>query len=376
MSESFKGENFYSYSDEEWFEIQKTLKEEATVSPKKEGVEEKEKAVESIQDTAVKESKETKTPKEFSEAGRERLVKSFRERFKKAVYATALVTFASAYSVGISPGPDKIGFNKEDVSRMLNNQVQISSYIEAAKAASAEGEMEPEERQITAKAAREGLILQEELGQTILNEVIDAYPESAEKTAELKGINAEKLKKIGIDVETVQSTLNNLPEQWRKKIGSISGEEKIEKIPERYGLALTKEGYLTGAMAEYNYQTGITDITFFKCPGGWLKKDFQLLLLHETGHANDWRARYRNVPERINMMYENLKRVKSPDRFRSGYVESIKNPDKQIESSLKTVEYWAEIVKQYFSDKEQLSNKDQELVKQFMEYSIRSEVKK
>ncbi len=298
--------------------------------------------------------------KEWSEAGRERLVKSFRERFKKTLSLAVLPTvFAAALTFA---APEKIGFNRKDVSEILNNQIQISSYIEAADAVSKEGEMEIEKRQITARAAQEGLILKKELGQKILDESIDAYPESAEKTAELKGINAEKLKKIGIDAETVKSALNNLPEQWQKKIGSISGKEKIEKVQKKYGLS---KDYLTAATATYDYGTGITDIEFYKLPGGWSKKDVQIKLTHEAAHANDWKARYRNVPERINMMYENLKRVKSTDRFRSGYVESIKNADKQYELSLKTGEYWAEITKQYFSDKEELPKQDRNLVEQF-----------
>jgi hypothetical protein len=300
--------------------------------------------------------------KEFPEAGRERLVKSFRERFKKAVAATVLpIAFTAAIVVST---PEKIGFKKEDVSKMLNSQTQISSYIEAANLTYKEGEMEPEERQITAKAAQEGTVIKNQVGEENLNGMIDTVPLNPESKKEPTLIKEERdFEKINLDIEILKSALNKLPEKWRKNIRSVSCDTKaVEKsyVKEKYGI----ENGIVVAQAKRDCSIGLTDITFFKSLDKWAEDEIREILTHEAGHANDWRNHDKSIPQRINMLYETMKRTQSSDRFRSWYVESIKIADKHRELATKSTEYWAEIVSAYFTDKK-LPSPDKEMVEKF-----------
>ncbi|MDB4940163.1 MAG: hypothetical protein JWO40_588 [Candidatus Doudnabacteria bacterium] len=67
-------------------------------------------------------------------------------------------------------------------------------------------------------------------------------------------------------------------------------------------------------------------------------------LLHEIWHNSDWYGA-RSVPteERLRLLQDIIQRVKSPDRYKSDYVESINNPDKQKELQYKATEYFAEV---------------------------------
>jgi len=86
-------------------------------------------------------------------------------------------------------------------------------------------------------------------------------------------------------------------------------------------------------------------------------------LAHEIGHANDWELdNEMNHEERADLLLSISERLSSEDRFQSNYVESINNADKQKESYLKAIEYWAEICGQYFQDPAQLHVKDFRIV--------------
>jgi hypothetical protein len=81
-------------------------------------------------------------------------------------------------------------------------------------------------------------------------------------------------------------------------------------------------------------------------------------LAHELGHENDWERSTKLSPEqRLEFLMKVHDRVTSESRFRSGYVESILNgelypemKDPEVILRTATVEYWAEITAEYFSN--------------------------
>jgi hypothetical protein len=92
------------------------------------------------------------------------------------------------------------------------------------------------------------------------------------------------------------------------------------------------------------------------------------LILHETFHLQDWNSNsLLTYEERLELYKTIIDRVKSPDRFKSTYVESISNEDKQAELSAKAGEYFAEIGATYLSgDVNLLPKEDRLLVENFI----------
>ncbi|MES2953045.1 MAG: hypothetical protein V4674_00610 [Patescibacteria group bacterium] len=120
-------------------------------------------------------------------------------------------------------------------------------------------------------------------------------------------------------------------------------------------------------------------ITIYDVRKGYDKAAFLATLMHEMGHPNDWSnsASLTNF-ERIDMLTDVIGRLLAEDRFRSKYVENItikelglyhpgskekelsEEEKKQILFEIKTGEYWAEIQKEYFKDKEKFKEEHPE----------------
>lgn len=84
---------------------------------------------------------------------------------------------------------------------------------------------------------------------------------------------------------------------------------------------------------------------------------------HEIAHANDWVSdNEMSTLERVNLLLKIYKRLKSPDRYLSYYVESIQGKDLKEQNYNRAVEYWAEISEQYFKDASRLHIDDFRLV--------------
>lgn len=84
---------------------------------------------------------------------------------------------------------------------------------------------------------------------------------------------------------------------------------------------------------------------------------------HEICHSNDWESDNEMTAEqRINLLLRVSGRLSAKDRFRSSYVESIKNDDPQKQRYNKAVEYWAVTCGQYFENATKLNIKDFRLV--------------
>lgn len=87
------------------------------------------------------------------------------------------------------------------------------------------------------------------------------------------------------------------------------------------------------------------------------------LLPHEVAHANDWlRDSEMTLDERIQLLYDVVKRVDAPDRWKSVYVEEIKNEDPQLQTYKRSIEYFAEISAAYMHTPDKLNKKDFDIV--------------
>lgn len=162
------------------------------------------------------------------------------------------------------------------------------------------------------------------------------------------------IKSEGLEVKEkeLRAILKTYPESWVRRISSIkqSETELRELSPlSNYGV----KGYEIGALVKLSssgkYRLFISDTFAF------LKTQKMVeTLSHEIAHAGF----------SAELLDKILLRLEAEDRFKSPYVESIKNPDKGTETAIKVQEYWAEICKQYFDDAESLDKKDFEIIEE------------
>jgi len=116
------------------------------------------------------------------------------------------------------------------------------------------------------------------------------------------------------------------------------------------------------------------------------KEDFIDILKHEVHHANDWQnSKLLSSAERVSMLYDVALRSIASDRFMSPYVEGIKIEElethfkgkidnetakDQLLKFVHATEYWAEIAKAYFNNKQQFKKdhlKDYDVVKKWID---------
>lgn len=168
--------------------------------------------------------------------------------------------------------------------------------------------------------------------------------ESAGLKIKIEGIIT---KPIIIKPERIQELLSIL-NFAKKEISSIRYlPTKEKKMPEAYGT----EGYSAGTCywgegAERSeielYGTEFLSV-----------EEFISTNLHEIGHAvYAEKSGTMTFYQASDLVYRNTNRLSAPNRFQSGYVESITNPDKQLELYLKSREYSVEILSAYLMDKE------------------------
>lgn len=176
-------------------------------------------------------------------------------------------------------------------------------------------------------------------------------------------IDTTNSKEAGIDPQVVLEAIKKFPEIWQKKIRQIRFVNEERFLPCHYGISGKKMGALVQSHAEH----GVTDIIFYRLDGRSPRETVNLTI-HEIAHPNEWKAHHRSREERIKMAYEIYKRLQDKDRFdpgypdgsKPGYVEQIKNIHNKME------EYWAEIVRFYFTEREKLPQKDIEIVEKYL----------
>ena len=89
-------------------------------------------------------------------------------------------------------------------------------------------------------------------------------------------------------------------------------------------------------------------------------------VVHEIAHANSWNNDHVSHEECLNLLLKIAKRINAENRYRSSYVESIKEEDPLETNYNRAVEYWAEISAQYFSDPTKLSFSDFSVVDDYI----------
>ncbi len=152
----------------------------------------------------------------------------------------------------------------------------------------------------------------------------------------------DSLKQIGLEPKAVQKFLKTLPESWRKEVALIT---YLNKPTEIIANEITGEKDKLVAHHQSKGREALSEIYFF--PGAKEKKpeeDLFPFLIYECAHANNWRNRADlSLGQRISLLYEVIKRVESPDRFKYEMIEKISCKEKQRELIKKAVEYWATI---------------------------------
>jgi len=169
---------------------------------------------------------------------------------------------------------------------------------------------------------------------------------------ELKG---ESLRKIA------QETF---PKNWVKgEVSQITQEGEPDFNMDEYGL---REGWVTLATCGKDDvdNSRKSKIEFYQVSNEQSRQElFGRVLAHEFAHANDWeRDNEMSTTERADLILAIAKRLESEDRYKSDYVESINNSDKQKERYYKATEYWAEICSAYFNNPDSLNVQDWFLV--------------
>jgi hypothetical protein len=144
---------------------------------------------------------------------------------------------------------------------------------------------------------------------------------------------------------------DGLPRGWASNITSISFTQKIGEITKSYGL--DEEAWAVASREA----VGETNITYYRAATTYdLDENISGTLGHEGAHANDWDyASGLTQQQREHIKQTVISRLTAKDRFRSDYVESIKNPDAAIETQNKATEYWAETVDAYLNAEEPTS---------------------
>lgn len=184
----------------------------------------------------------------------------------------------------------------------------------------------------------------------------------ASTNKERKVQDTENTPRVRTDLENLAKKI--LPESWGDDIASIQESLIAPKMPARYNMPGGLKKF--GEVREITSEQEKVDIIFYDISGD-NNTVIATSLVHEAAHANDWIAdATMSLKERMDLLLAVTRRVQSPDRYQSSYVEKINNEDKELELYLKTTEYWAVIAGIFFTDPAALNIKDYEIVANFV----------
>lgn len=142
-----------------------------------------------------------------------------------------------------------------------------------------------------------------------------------------------------------QLFVKTIPRGLYEDVGQLTAVEDIKPMPAEYGMEGAfvaaelsgGEGGEKGAMIFYGSSRDMS-----------AREKYGELMIHELAHGSSDSTDDRLSPAmRRGLRAWILDRVNSPDRYRSWYVESIKNKDPEERDRRKAGEYWAEIVMEY-----------------------------
>jgi|GEM_PF-4642057 len=193
--------------------------------------------------------------------------------------------------------------------------------------------------------------------------------EKREDGAQRTATSSIELKYNSFTADQVQQVLDTYPKGWvYNEVSSIEQSVEEKEAPKEYGLQDNQKVIADCSHDLYEK----SKITFYNSTKERLDSYYVLseLLGHELAHANDWITdNEMSTEDRLELLTAITGRLDSEDRYKSNYVESIVNEDKQREKYLKAVEYWAEICSQYFSDPSSLHVKDFRIVDRVVQKS-------
>ena len=180
-----------------------------------------------------------------------------------------------------------------------------------------------------------------------------------------RNLRINGFEKFDISNETIKAIIDQtLPKGFRRNISSVTYRDYAAPLSERYGMNL-RQSSQEAARAD-SRDKSIQVIQGAKGTGkSWIANE---LLIHEIFHLQDWQSNsLLTADERIELLKKVVDRVISSDRYKSSYVEGIKNANKHSELTAKSGEYFAEIGAAYMSSKyKMLPKPDRELIDGFI----------
>jgi hypothetical protein len=199
-------------------------------------------------------------------------------------------------------------------------------------------------------------------------ESVTSEQERQKALTEVAEVKVQGFDKFKLPKKVFIDAVKTLPLGFRSKKQAhvVRYEDKQVTIEDSYGLSKTSQTAQPVSNIEVAHASqSPREIVFTK--GAMFSDNKWLIcetLAHEEAHENDPRTnKLLTMQERLQLLSDLADRVKSPDRFKSNYVEGINNPDKKVELANKVNEYWAEINAAYLSGNYfRLPQADRELV--------------
>ncbi len=185
-------------------------------------------------------------------------------------------------------------------------------------------------------------------------EIIEGYKEPESDNKEV-GYTEISTKEGDISSSDLKQLVATLPDGWTR--GNFSGITQVdEKMPHIY------EGLEDMEMlASYNRIDKA--IKFYGPVAEHMTFEYITASIdHEIAHSNDWGSPRIDYKTRLQLLVKLSKRINAEDRFKSSYVESIRDKDAHENNYHRAVEYWAEITAQYFKDPTKLNIEDFNIV--------------
>lgn len=150
-------------------------------------------------------------------------------------------------------------------------------------------------------------------------------------------IKYDSLDKFRLDTQDMSALVQDaIPEGFRYNLKSVAYVDTSLELPAAYGMPGSE--YVAGTVG----REGKT--YFYKKANRVPTMDIvKTYLPHEVGHSNDWGAnRLLTYPERVQLLANTLRRVQSPNRHKSNYVEAIHNRNPKVQLLNRATEYYAD----------------------------------
>lgn len=200
-----------------------------------------------------------------------------------------------------------------------------------------------------------------EIEQILKTESVKNQEERERVSGLPRNMQINGFEKFDISNETVEAVVNQtMPKGFGRNISQISYGDYNASMPLQYGVRLMQKTGEAAHASKFDKSIQVTK----GAKGADKKWIVNQLLPHEFFHLQDWNSNsLLTADERIDLLKKIVDRVKSSDRYKSDYVEGIKNADKKKELLTKAAEYFADIGAAFLSPRYlMLPKADRELV--------------